>query len=550
MNYDLWYRIGLHLDYETLYNLFQTNIEITTLRYSNYFWLLKSRKDFSVPNSECDRLFKKLKTGKEVYLYFAGINGIPIVGSERYGDLRFLIRMAALSENNRFLTQFIDMKWDNKNLKILGKRNSSLISKLILNDMGQLNVVLGAIRGNHLSLVKELIAKYPPIDSSHYYLLFQKAIRSENFEILDFLSRKYRSPYLNTNTESEHKFKADLDVKPMTSFLGLPVLSSNSEHKFNTDLEVKAVTSYLSIPVLSADSIYNSESDYESDSDCESESDYESKSDCESESDYESKSDCEFDYDDNGCPKDGSIILFDACVTGNLEMVKYIMGKRKCGPQDYNSGLCGAAKAGNTQLMDLMFSLGAYDLYEAMIGAAKGHHLSIILDMYNQGCDDLSVALNYMFMGGNLETIEKLIELGADIYDINSKLLSACWGNNLPVIRYLMSKINQASLVFLSRLINSRQFLSIDILNTILEYIDKVNYPQVLLLSAQNNLPLWFNRMLDAGANFPEPYIINIIIKNKQLPAIVELIHRGLDYKKYIHLMDHKLENYLIQHFG
>ena len=68
--------------------------------------------------------------GDEVYRYFAGIRGIPIKGSERYGDLRILRQAAALSDNNKFLTRFIDHPWDKETLKILGWRHSSLIPQL------------------------------------------------------------------------------------------------------------------------------------------------------------------------------------------------------------------------------------------------------------------------------------------------------------------------------------------------------------------------------------------------------------------------------------
>ena len=46
MNYDIWYIVGLHLDYDSLGKLFPTNRKIAALSYSSYFWLLKSKERF------------------------------------------------------------------------------------------------------------------------------------------------------------------------------------------------------------------------------------------------------------------------------------------------------------------------------------------------------------------------------------------------------------------------------------------------------------------------------------------------------------------------
>lgn len=357
MYLDIWYNIGLHLDYESLYDIFQTSIEMTMLKSSSYFWSLKSEKDFSVNYLEYDRLLKKLKTGKEVYLYFAGINGIPIKGSERYGDTQTSIRTAALSDNVEFLSQFIDWKWNLKNLKILGRRNSSLISKLKLDLAGQVHVMLGAIRGNHLSLIKELVKnidiEYSCYPSYHWSFL-KTAIKSENPEIIEYLSTVYKLPYLDPDFDDGHENR--------------------------------------------------------------------------------------------------SMVLFYTCATGNLEMVKYIMNKRKCTIDDYNKGLSGAAKAGNIQLMNLMISLGAHNGFGAIIEAAKYNRFPIVVSIYNWWCNNLDSALNNMTKKGNIETIQKLIKLGANFYDINSALKLACRGNNLPAVKFLLSKVDKLPLGFLLNL--------------------------------------------------------------------------------------------------
>ena len=453
MNYDIWYIVGLHLDYDSLGKLFLTNWKIAALSYSSYFWLLKSKKDFSLTEFEYNRFFPKLKSGREVYRYFAGIRGIPIKGSERYGDLRVLRQAAALCDNNKFLTRFIDHPWDKKTLKILGWRHSSLIPQLSSELLHRVYIIRGAIKGNHILLIKKLMTKYPYINSSYFHFQFlKKAIKSGNIEIIELLTSFYAMPWLNANSNC----------------------------------------------------------DYEDDSE----------------------------------------ILYYTCATGNLQMVNYVMSKRKCGVRDYNEGLKGAAQAGDIHLMNLMFTLGATNIDGAMICAGKGGHLSIVLDMFNRGGTSLNLTLFQAAKKGNRDLIQKLIELGANCNNYEDIIRNACSGNNLPVLRFLLSTIKQLPQDFLIALIISSEGVSTDILDILLEYTDSSQYSKIVLGLLSNNNPLWFIRMLEIGASCHESWLTADIIKIQQLPILVELIYRGLDYKKYIPSMTQKTAQYLLEYFG
>ena len=453
MNYDIWYIVGLQLDYDSLGKLFSTNRRIATLSCSSYFWLLKSKEDFSLSESEYDKFFQKLKNGAEVYRYFAGIRGIPIKGSERYGDLRILRQAAALSDNNKFLTKFFGNPGDKETLKILGRRNSSLIPQLSSILFNRVYIIVGAIEGNHVSLIKKLISEYPYIDSAYFQFKFLRtAIKSGSIEIIELLTSFYAMRWLNANSNC----------------------------------------------------------DYEDDSE----------------------------------------ILYYTCATRNLEMVKYIMAKRKCGIRDYNDGLAGAARAGNIQLMNLMSSLGATDIEGAMIFASKGGHLSIVLDMFNRGSTNLNLALLHAAKKGNQELVQKLVELGANVNYYEETLVNACRGNNLPVLRFLLSNIKHLPKGFLIRLLTGNKIMSSDILDTLLPYIDISEYPTILLGLISSENILWFGRMLEHGTRIPESWLTADVIRKIQLPIMIELIHWGLDYKKYIPNMYQKMAEYLLEFFG
>lgn len=359
------------------------------------------------------------------------------------------MQRAAVDGNNKFLTQFIDRYRDSKTVKILGWRNSSLISQLSLTLFDQICIIVGAIKGNHISLVKHLITEHPPITStSVHYVFLIKAIKSGNLEIIKFLQSVYDIPWLDADSNSE----------------------------------------------------------------------------------------------------DDSQILYYTCSTANLLMVEYIMSNRKCKVRDYNDGLKGAARAGDIPLMNSMFTLGATDIDGAMVFAAKGGHLSIVLDMVNRGATNLNLALQYAAKKGNQNLIQKLIELGANVND--EALIKACQGNNLPVFRFLLSNLKQLSENFLIRLITFNTPMSTDILDILLQYIHKSEYYRILMGLVYNNKPLWVIKMLGITATFPEARTVEHLIQQQQLCVTVELIHQGLDYKKYIPYMKQDVARYLLDHFN
>ncbi len=200
--------------------------------------------------------------------------------------------------------------------------------------------------------------------------------------------------------------------------------------------------------------------------------------------------------------------------------------------------------------MNFMYSLGATDVERAMIFASKGGHLSIVLDMFNRGGTNLNLALLHAAKKGDQELVQKLVELGADVNYYEETLVNACWGNNLPVLRFLLSNIKQLPKGFLIRLLTGNRIMSGDILDTLLPYIDTSEYPTIFLGLISSENILWFGRMLEIGVSFPESWLTADVIRRLQLPIMIELIYRGLDYKKYIPNMYKEMAEYLLEFFG
>lgn len=57
-------------------------------------------------------------------------------------------------------------------------------------------------------------------------------------------------------------------------------------------------------------------------------------------------------------------------------------------------------------------------------------------------------------------------------------------------------------------------------------FIKIMNISQILSSLAENDKPLWFNRMLEVGADLSEPTMIETIIRYTRLPIIIKFIRR------------------------
>ncbi len=150
MNQGIWYNIGIHLDYETLIILCS----------SNYFWIKKCQNDFKINEVEVDSIISYLGTARETYIYYAGINNIPLIGTEKYGRLGNLI-VAAINIGDdhiiEYFYKFHPRSYLIKYMAIKGKDDLifSLHKKYPV-DEDLYTAMQGAIIGNQRHLIAQL----------------------------------------------------------------------------------------------------------------------------------------------------------------------------------------------------------------------------------------------------------------------------------------------------------------------------------------------------------------------------------------------------------
>lgn len=95
--YDVYYDIGLNLDYSSIIRNCSTSINFWKLGNDPLFWIYKSLRDFPFTTKaqlhQISREFTKPKIRlpqRETYLYLAGQNCCPLWGGEKYGNINDL----------------------------------------------------------------------------------------------------------------------------------------------------------------------------------------------------------------------------------------------------------------------------------------------------------------------------------------------------------------------------------------------------------------------------------------------------------------------------
>jgi len=162
--------------------------------------------------------------------------------------------------------------------------------------------------------------------------------------------------------------------------------------------------------------------------------------------------------------KKNAEILLESCRAGNLERVKALLQK-EVSPDSCDAagttGLCLAAKAGNSDIVEFLLGNGAHA--EALSGsrsplswaADSGHSEVILLLLKHRPTLKLNQADSFgltplmeAVRSGHQEVVKLLLSKGADV-NATSKTLSSCLTfaaekNNLPMVELLLN--NGASL--------------------------------------------------------------------------------------------------------
>ena len=142
-----------------------------------------------------------------------------------------------------------------------------------------------------------------------------------------------------------------------------------------------------------------------------------------------------------------NIALIMAAGKGNLEIVKYLIGKGADSHTDYEKGLENAAFHGHLHMVKYLIEKGARprsnnDL--ALRWAAKSGHLEIIKYLIEKGSNfhiNNEEALRNAAENGHLEVVKFLVENGADIHaDDEVALLWAANRGHFEIVKYLVKQ--------------------------------------------------------------------------------------------------------------
>lgn len=175
-----------------------------------------------------------------------------------------------------------------------------------------------------------------------------------------------------------------------------------------------------------------------------------------------------------------------------------------------NSAVVAAARYGRLNVMQRLLDAGADQakyLNRALIEAAKIGNVALINLLFNtkkinvNHIDNRTSALVVAAEGGHSEVVQKLIDEGADIQDIDVAMMAAAKRNSPDVVRILLEAgANLKSIN--SALVHAAQRGYLDCVNLLIDAranLSSLN--RALIGAAQNNHPQVVSALLEAGAN-------------------------------------------------
>lgn len=203
---DIYYRIGLFLDYESVIKFRMVKSELYELLGSNLFWLDKCQKDFGVSIDRYNDIMIDSKRGGEIYIYLAALDNNPLPGTERYGDLYKLAKASIKNYNSNIkLIKFychLNPK-DYRIFKICSQMNKLSFLQGVYPDEIYLDkkdeidslILEGACMGGYLSVMD---SRFPTFRYNEFYTMrfFHKAVKYQNLPLIKYLGR-----YLSSKEE-------------------------------------------------------------------------------------------------------------------------------------------------------------------------------------------------------------------------------------------------------------------------------------------------------------------------------------------------------------
>lgn len=224
--------------------------------------------------------------------------------------------------------------------------------------------------------------------------------------------------------------------------------------------------------------------------------------------------------------------LMKSIENNDIESVKNILregnnldlynGKYRMSPLMYS------AKIGNMEIVKELLDFGAKDYNFAFYTVCFEGYWDIAQKFINEGnANNFDIALTYASLGGHLNIVEELIDLGAK--DFNSALVSACEGNRLEIVKYLIEK---------GANVNTKA------------YIEPYRYYEGTMrkypITATTNIDI-VKELVKAGAtNLNEAVIYNAKLEGRE-DMIFNLLELGADINSYNYGNEKTLLMYLVE---
>lgn len=406
---DIYYHIGLNLNYDTIIRLCATSKRFENLCTNPLFWKLKSLKDFAITSDEFDKANREIFTNakinlseRETYISFAGDRNIAISGAERYGDISELTEAAAIKlvteandeyekiKNLSLVIKYFNISNNYAIFKIFGQyQRSDLIKKFIrlagnLSDLDDDydsedddDMQSRDKQNDQTSAVVSLaIQGAAQRGNNEFILLMIKLI-----EILNFLNVTNYFP----------KYWESAKIAITNNHLSTVKLLAAKSQSYGDILIKEAArlgyTEIIDFLLTDRNDLYGR-------------------------------------------------VLEGAALGGHWNIVLQMINK---GATNFNKGLKMAAKGGHKNIMIEMINRGATDFAGALTGAAGEGHLDIVLDLINRGANNLNDGLTAASGKGHLNIVLQLIERGADAF--LPALIDAAENGHVDIVKYLIDRV-------------------------------------------------------------------------------------------------------------
>lgn len=143
--------------------------------------------------------------------------------------------------------------------------------------------------------------------------------------------------------------------------------------------------------------------------------------------------------------------IYEACEAGHLDIADFLMNEKRKYEKarnylgsghknDLDKCLSGACKGGHKDIVKLMISEGATNLYGAFHTACCGGHMDVVELLRGYGIKFWNYGLRSACQGGNMNIINLVISMGD--HDWNDGLTGACQGGHLDIAKLMIEKGN------------------------------------------------------------------------------------------------------------